>query len=181
MFVLLFIAGAFVLGLTLNVSQNLSRVVSQVPWYLGELAVSLLVEVGATFLCLLMLPSVVPRKLLLFEHEWRIKYWSWRSTVYDWSDMLEVERATLVGVLLRGRWLTIPISWSPFGRGLYIRVGRHLGFFLRTQDDEETLAVIQSLKAAAEANAEPSPSGQSPEVDSESAGAPEVQRLDEPG
>ena len=39
-----------------------------------------------------------------------------------------------------------PHQPEPKQRGLYIRVGRHLGVFVRTGDNAETLAQLQALR-----------------------------------
>ena len=113
-----------------------------VHWLVGLSAVVLL------FWFWLLLPTVVPRKLLLFDHEWRIKFWSWRSAVFSWNELREVRQASLFELLRQGRWATIPLTLSPFRRGLYLQVGPRLGLFLRTRNDAETLQQIHALRSA---------------------------------
>ena len=149
-FVLLWAAmilGVLAMNGTARFLEYLDPWVQQISFYWGFWFFDLLETILVCWLCLL-LPTMVPRKLLLFDHEWRIKFWSWRSAVFSWKELREARQATLLELLRQGRWATIPLTLSPFRRGLYLQVGPRLGLFLRTRNDAETLQQILALRSA---------------------------------
>jgi len=119
--------------------------VARIPIYALEWTQNLLTSAlyMGTFLLLM---SLIPRKLLLFEHEWRLKFWSWRSWGWSYDAIQELERTSLIRLWMRGRFLTIPLWFGPFKSGLYVRIGKHLGLFVHTRDNDELKSQFERFK-----------------------------------
>jgi len=86
---------------------------------------------------MLALPTLMPRKVLLFEDHWRIKFLSWRSLVRPYSAIRQVEVTSLLGLWRRGLLMTLPLSWSPLRRGVYLRLGPRFGVLIHTREPDE--------------------------------------------
>ena len=87
--------------------------------------------------CILALPTLMPRKVLLFEDHWRIKFFSWRSLVRPYSAIRQVEVTSLLGLWRRGQLMTLPLAWSPLRRGVYLRLGPRFGVLIHTREPDE--------------------------------------------
>ncbi|MGQ9427382.1 M16 family metallopeptidase [Gilvimarinus sp. F26214L] len=88
-------------------------------------------------------PALVPRKLLFFTHHWRIKFWTFRSTAYDYRDVRELRECSFFSVLFSRRaFTTVFLHWG-MGQGVYLRVGDRLGYFFRVRDNRELLGYLQ--------------------------------------
>ena len=114
------------------------------------------VHVGWLFLfvalttCLLMVvPASVPRKLLLLDDHWRVKYLSYRSRLFTYEGIRTVGLRSLWGALLdRGAWPCRVLSWNPFGNGVHVVVDRG-SYYFRCRDNEEMVEELERRRAPA--------------------------------
>ncbi|HCP46966.1 MAG TPA: hypothetical protein DIU15_13045 [Deltaproteobacteria bacterium] len=89
-----------------------------------------------------LLGTLIPRKVLLFEDQLLLKFWSWRSIRARYDAVDEMRVISLWGLWRDGCWLTMPLSaylWKP---GVYLRHGR-FGVLLHTRKPEELAAAVQ--------------------------------------
>jgi predicted Zn-dependent peptidase len=105
--------------------------------------------VGLRFCTFLAIPMFIPRKLLLFEHEWRVKYWLWRSRVYRYEDVREMRELRFWSLLFSRRiFTTCVLHWGLWRKGIYVRTGKRTGWFFRARDNAELMAMLERGKRA---------------------------------
>lgn len=98
---------------------------------------------AALVLLLTQLALSLPSKLLLFEHELRVKSFGARSVGIPWAEVGEVARLRLVD-LAGPRWIgCVPLT---FGRGVYLRLGPRRALFVSTRDDAELVRMVERLR-----------------------------------
>lgn len=89
----------------------------------------------------------IPRKVLVFEDQVRVKYLSYRSVVFPASDILECRRASFAEVWLGGRlWRCLPLTLGLRTPGLYLRRRDGRALFCRVRDTGELAASIDALR-----------------------------------
>lgn len=91
-----------------------------------------------------MLLVLVPRKLLLFEHERRVKFWLWRSKVYRYEDIREIREERFWELLCSRRILTsLVLHWGLWRKGAYLRTGKRFAWFFRARDNAELMHMLE--------------------------------------
>ena len=98
---------------------------------------------------LLLAPASIPRKILLLDDHWRIKYLSYRSRKLGYGDVQELRRRHLFGALLDWRsWPCRILHWSVLRKGLHLRLERGGSYFLRTRNDLELIEELEQRRPA---------------------------------
>lgn len=101
----------------------------------------------ATFLLAAAL-ALVPRRVLVLEHEARIKYLAYRSRVLRPEDVVEVRLARFGDVFLSLRALrTVPLALGWRTPAVLVRTRRGPDWFLATRDSRELAAALERLAA----------------------------------
>ena len=102
----------------------------------------------SVILLVAMVLSRIPVKLLLFEHEWRVKYLFCRSKGRPYADIQELREAGFFETLFSGRALgTGFLYWGAFSKAIYLRFGPRRALFFDTRDNQE---MIEQLERFAE-------------------------------
>lgn len=105
---------------------------------------------------IMLIPAVIPWKILLFEDHWRIKFFSLRSWRFSYEEIRELETPRLLPLLFSkkafGCWV---LHAGPFRQGLYVRVGKRLGFFFKVRDGQELKEQFEARRMTSAADCEP--------------------------
>ena len=110
----------------------------------GRKAIELSIFYGTYFLVVLTALMLIPRKLLLFEHEWRVKFWLWRSKVYRCEDIQEIREERFWELLLSRRIFTsLVLHWGLWRKGVYLRTGKRFAWFFRARDNAELVKMLE--------------------------------------
>lgn len=133
--------------------SGLMNVTATVDSYVVQLLVRYSM-MGVAAGALLTVPAIVPRKLLLFKSNWRVKFWSFRSAAYAYSDLREIRECSFFSLLFSRRvCTTVFLHWGFLRKGVYIRVGDRFGYFLRARDNGELVAQFQRCAVLTERRA----------------------------
>lgn len=101
----------------------------------------------ATFLVLAAL-ALLPRKLLVLDHEARIKYWAYRSTVIDPDDIVELRLAHFGDAFRHRRaWRTVPLAFGWRTPGVLVRTRSGADWFVAVRAPAELLAALARMHA----------------------------------
>ena len=91
-----------------------------------------------------MVLSRIPVKLLLFEHEWRVKYLFCRSKGRPYADIQELREAGFFETLFSRHALgTGFLYWGAFSKGVYLRFGPRRALFFDTRDNQEVIEQLE--------------------------------------
>jgi hypothetical protein len=100
--------------------------------------------VGIMFFSFLVFPLLIPRKILLFEHEWRVKFWLWRSKVYRYEDLREIREERFWKLLFSRRiFASLVLHWGLWRKGVYLRTGKRFAWFFRVRDNAELMKMLK--------------------------------------
>ncbi|MBK6306031.1 MAG: insulinase family protein [Gemmatimonadetes bacterium] len=89
----------------------------------------------------------IPRKILVFEDQVRVKYLSYRSAVFPAIDIVECRRASFADIWLGRRlWRCLPLTLGIGTPGLYVRRRDGRALYCRVRDTEELAAAIESVR-----------------------------------
>jgi predicted Zn-dependent peptidase len=110
---------------------------------IGRNAIAIVLD-GVLWCSLLAIPMFIPRKILLFEHEWRVKFWLWRSKVYRYEDIQEMREERFWKLLFSRRIFTsLVLHWGLWRNGVYLRTGKRFSWFLRARDNAELMKMLE--------------------------------------
>lgn len=127
-----------------------------------QAAAFLLAITLATFLLAALL-TLVPRRVLVLEHEARIKYLAYRSTVLRPEDIEEVRLARFADVFGHRRaFRTVPLALGWRAPAVLIRNRRGFDWFIATRDSGELATALARL-------CRPTPPGPDPRAESSGA------------
>jgi len=102
------------------------------------------------FLAVLAL-SRIPRKLLVFDDELRIKHLSYRSLPIPAHDVEEISLRSFREVWLSSRiWRCVPLALGLFGPAIYLRRRSGGAYFFNVRDKVELLSLVEETFPAPE-------------------------------
>ncbi len=140
--IIVWILGLNAIGLVSTFTDNRVELLTErVPSFLAYYSCSMLTGF-LSIVAMLLLGTVIPRKVLLLEEQFLLKFWSWRSLSRRYDEVDEVQVLSLWELWRRGAWLTLPLSAYLWKRGVYLRRGR-VGVLLHTRQPEELASVVQ--------------------------------------
>ena len=101
----------------------------------------------AGMLALLVLAlALVPRKLLVFEDELRVKYLSYRSVTLSAADIEEVSLRRFSEVWLSSRlWRCLPLAIGAFAPAIYLRSRSGRSLYFRSRDTKELFELLSAM------------------------------------
>lgn len=95
---------------------------------------------GVFAVFIMLLPSRVPRKVLLQENSWRIKHISFHSKLMNYQDIVSISETRCFNALLKWRgWPCWVLHWNPFSKGIYIELKRG-SYFIKSRDNKALMA-----------------------------------------
>jgi predicted Zn-dependent peptidase len=90
--------------------------------------------------------AAVPRKLLVFEDELRVKYLSYRSVPISASDIEEVSLRRFSEVWLSSRlWRCLPLAIGVFAPAIYLRSRSGRSLYFRSRDTRELFDLLSVM------------------------------------
>jgi predicted Zn-dependent peptidase len=119
---------------------------SRDSFVLQAAAFVLAIALATLFTCGLL--ALVPRRLLVLEHEARIKYLAYRSRVLPAEDIVAVESARFSDVFGSTQLLrTVPLAFGWPRPAALIRTRRGADWFVRTRNSEELIEMLRRVRA----------------------------------
>ena len=144
--------GAALALLLLLVARLLAAAAHHVldPWILAldsfpAQAAAFLFAIAAAALLASGALALVPHKVLVFEHELRLKFRAYRSLCWRAADLADVRPARFHDVFLSARaWRTLPLTLGLRAPGLLITTRTGPDVFLSTRDPAELERVLRA-------------------------------------
>ena len=90
--------------------------------------------------------ALVPRKLLVFDDELRVKYLSYRSVTLSAADIEEVSLRRFSEVWLSSRlWRCLPLAIGAFAPAIYLRSRSGRSLYFRSRDTKELFELLSAM------------------------------------
>lgn len=133
----LFLLASHLLNMLLSSARH--HLISGIDLYAASFLWSnLCAAVFAVFIMLL--PSRVPRKILLQNDNWRIKHISFHSKLMRYQDVVSISEIRCFTALLKWRgWPCWILHLNPFSKGIYIELKRG-SYFIKSRDNKALIA-----------------------------------------